>query len=110
MTAGGLGFAAGGNIGDNHAMFEPIHGSAPKYTGLDKVNPCAAILSAAMMADWLGTRYQDGPLRSIASVIENAVAKVLEEGRVRTYDLGGNNKCSEMGNAVAEAVAAGFAK
>lgn len=108
MTAGGLGFAAGGNIGDNHAMFEPIHGSAPKYTGLDKVNPCAAILSAAMMADWLGTRYQDQPLRTIAAAIELGVAKVLEEGRVRTYDLGGNSRCSEMGNAVAEAVGLGL--
>ena len=108
MTAGGLGFAAGGNIGDDHAMFEPIHGSAPKYTGLDKVNPCAAILSAAMMADWLGTRYQDQPLRTIAAAIELGVAKVLEEGRVRTYDLGGNSRCSEMGNAVAEAVGLGL--
>ena len=110
MTAGGLGFAAGGNIGDNHAMFEPIHGSAPKYTGLDKVNPCAAILSAAMMADWLGTRYQDEPLRTIATVIESGVTNVLAEGRVRTYDLGGNSKCSDMGNAVAEAVAADLQK
>ena len=105
MTAGGLGFAAGGNIGDDHAMFEPIHGSAPKYTGQDKVNPCAAILSGAMMADWLGDRYADDGLKGIAKTIEAAVAQILGEGRVRTYDLGGKSKCSEMGNAVAETVA-----
>src|SRR2546430_1410268 len=55
-TAGGLGLAVGGNIGDEHAMFEPIHGSAPKHAGKDKANPLAAILSAQMMLDWPGQR------------------------------------------------------
>ena len=58
-TAGGLGLAVGGNIGDEHAMFEPIHGSAPKHAGHDKANPLAAILSVQMMLDWLGTRHGD---------------------------------------------------
>ena len=105
MMAGGLGFAAGGNVGDDHAMFEPIHGSAPKYTGQDKVNPCAAILSAAMMADWLGDRYGDEKLRRVARAIEAAVAKVVSERKVLTYDLGGSSRCSEMGAAVAAALA-----
>ncbi len=104
MTAGGLGFAAGGNIGDEHAMFEPIHGSAPKYTGQDKVNPCAAILSAAMMADWLADRHGDEPMRQVARAVDAAVTRVVSEGKVLTYDLGGSARCSEMGKAVAEAV------
>lgn len=104
MTAGGLGFAAGGNIGDNHAMFEPIHGSAPKYTGMDKVNPCAAILAASMMAYWLADQYNDAPLKQIGQAIDDAVAAVLADGKVRTYDLGGDSTCSDMGKAVAEAV------
>ena len=53
-TAGGLGLAVGGNIGDEHGMFEPIHGSAPKHAGKDRANPLAAILAAQMMLDWLG--------------------------------------------------------
>jgi 3-isopropylmalate dehydrogenase len=104
MMAGGLGFAAGGNIGDDHGMFEPIHGSAPKYTGQDKVNPCAAILSAAMMADWLGDRFDDDGLRGVGRAIDAAVARVLQEGAVRTYDLGGSDRCSEMGAAIARTI------
>ncbi len=104
MMAGGLGFAAGGNIGDDHAMFEPIHGSAPKYTGQDKVNPCAAILAGAMMADWLGEKHDDAALVRVARAIEASVASVMAEGTVKTYDLGGSSKCSEMGTACAEAV------
>jgi 3-isopropylmalate dehydrogenase len=104
MMAGGLGFAAGGNVGDDHAMFEPIHGSAPKHAGQDKVNPCAAILSAAMMAEWLGTRHGDEDLRRVGRVIEAAVGRVVAEGRVLTYDLGGSSRCSEMGEAIVRAI------
>ena len=63
-TAGGLGLAVGGNIGDEHAMFEPIHGSAPKHAGKDKANPLAAILAMQMMLDWLGTRHDDERLHA----------------------------------------------
>ncbi len=103
-TAGGLGFAAGGNIGDDHAMFEPIHGSAPKYAGQDKVNPTAAILAAMMMVEWLGERYSDEKLLEGARLMEEAVIKVMKDGSVRTYDMGGDSKCSEMGTAIAEAL------
>ncbi len=65
-TAGGLGLAVGGNIGDEHAMFEPIHGSAPKHAGKDKANPLAAILAVQMMLDWLGTRHEDSRLHRAA--------------------------------------------
>ncbi|MBI4616412.1 MAG: isocitrate/isopropylmalate dehydrogenase family protein [Planctomycetes bacterium] len=103
-TAGGMGFAAGGNIGDEHAMFEPIHGSAPKYTGQDKVNPCATILAVRMMLEWLGDRYGDERLRKGAGIVERAVADVMAAGKVATYDQGGSSKCSQMGTAVAERV------
>jgi 3-isopropylmalate dehydrogenase len=104
-TAGGLGLAVGGNIGDEHAMFEPIHGSAPKHAGKDKANPLAAILSAQMMLDWLGTRYEDERLLQAAAKVEHAVAELLSEGKTLTYDLIGEEKasrCSEVGAAVEE--------
>jgi 3-isopropylmalate dehydrogenase len=79
---GGLGFAASGNIGAEVAVFEPTHGSAPKYAELDPpiVNPIAMILSAAMMLDHLGET-------SKADQVRSAIAAVVEEGRVRTYDM-----------------------
>ena len=102
-TAGGLGLAVGGNIGDQHAMFEPIHGSAPKHAGKDKANPMAAILAMQMMLDWLGNRYADDRLTRSAAAVEAAVAEVLTEGKTLTYDLVGDEraaKCSEVGAAV----------
>jgi len=104
-TAGGLGLVVGGNIGDEHAMFEPIHGSAPKHAGKDKANPLAAILSAQMMLDWLGTRHDDERLLRAAEKVEAAVAELLNEGNTLTYDLIGEEKasrCSEVGKAVEE--------
>jgi 3-isopropylmalate dehydrogenase len=104
-TAGGLGLAVGGNIGDQHAMFEPIHGSAPKHAGKDKANPLAAILAMQMMLDWLGTRNSDERLQRAAEKVEAAVASVLSEGKTLTYDLIGEAKasrCSEVGAAVDE--------
>jgi 3-isopropylmalate dehydrogenase len=104
-TAGGLGLAVGGNIGDEHAMFETIHGSAPKHAGKDKANPLAAILAVQMMLDWLGTRHSDERLRRAAEQVEAAVAALLSEGKTLTYDLIGEAKaarCSEVGAAVEE--------
>src|SRR5881396_398678 len=104
-TAGGLGLAAGGNIGDEHAMFEPIHGSALKHAGKDKANPLAAILSVQMMLDWLGTRHSDERLTKAADKVDAAVAALLSEGKILTYDLIGEEKashCSEVGAAVEE--------
>src|SRR5215510_16051046 len=104
-TAGGLGLAVGGNIGDEHAMFEPIHGSAPKHAGKDKANPLAAILAVQMMLDWLGTRHQDERLLRAAEKIETAVEELLSEGQTLTYDLIGEenaSRCSEVGGAVEE--------
>jgi len=108
-TAGGLGLAVGGNIGDEHAMFEPIHGSAPKHAGKDKANPLAAILSMQMMLDWLGNRHRDQPLLDAAEKVEAAVAELLKEGKTLTYDLIGEEKasrCSEVGKAVEQKLSA----
>lgn len=104
-TAGGLGLAVGGNIGDEHAMFEPIHGSAPKHAGKDKANPLAAILAMQMMLDWLGARHSDDRLVRAAEKVEAAVAALLKEGKTLTYDLIGEEKaarCSDVGAAVEE--------
>lgn len=95
QMVGGLGFGCSGNIGDKLGVFEPSHGSAPKYTGLYKVNPIATILAAKMMLDWLGET-------ELAVKIENATAKVIREGKVRTYDMGGTSTTLEMGQAIAD--------
>jgi 3-isopropylmalate dehydrogenase len=91
--AGGMGIAPSANIGDEHAMFEPVHGSAPKYTGQYKVNPVAAVLCTKMMMDYFGRQ-------DVARLIDQAVTEVLREGKVRTYDLGGNSKTYEVGDAI----------
>lgn len=102
QLVGGLGFAASGNIGDDYAVFEPTHGSAPKYAGMNKVNPCANILSAEMMLDWLGEK-------AAARRILDAVAAVIAEGKVRTYDMGGRSTTTEMARAVADRARTGTA-
>lgn len=95
QLVGGLGFACSGNIGSDYAVFEPTHGSAPKYTGMNKVNPTAMLLAAKMMFDWLGESEKAGQL-------ESAVAGVIAEGKVRTYDMGGDSSTLDMAAAVAE--------
>src|SRR3954468_10381112 len=91
---GGLGFAPSANMGDKYAVFEPTHGSAPKYAGMDKVNPMATILTAKLMFDWLGEK-------DLSTRIEAAAARVIKEGKVRTYDLGGKHTTTEMAREVA---------
>lgn len=100
VLQGGMGIAASGNIGDKHGMFEPVHGSSPQHAGKDMVNPIAAILSVHMMLEWLGRSKGDERLLSASEGIERAVAKILEEGKILTYDLGGNARCSEVGDAI----------
>jgi isocitrate/isopropylmalate dehydrogenase len=84
---GGLGVAAGGNIGDEHAMFEPIHGSAPRYAGQQRANPTAAIMAGKMLLEWLGEKHGDRRCLQAAERIEEAVKTVLSAAQVRTYDL-----------------------
>jgi 3-isopropylmalate dehydrogenase len=95
QLVGGLGFAASGNIGDEFAVFEPTHGSAPKYAGMYKVNPTAMILAVKLMLDWLGETEK-------AKTLEQAVAATIAEGEVRTYDLGGDASTLDMARAVAD--------
>ncbi|MCD6572221.1 MAG: isocitrate/isopropylmalate dehydrogenase family protein, partial [Thermoplasmata archaeon] len=73
----------------------PTHGSAPKYAGMYKVNPTAMILSAKLMLDWLGETAE-------AKKLEDAIAKVIEEGKIRTYDMGGSNTTLEMAKEIAK--------
>jgi isocitrate dehydrogenase (NAD+) len=77
---GGLGVAPGANIGESAALFEPTHGSAPKYAGKDKVNPLAMILSGMLMLRHLGER-------DAADRLERAIARVIREGKKVTYDM-----------------------
>ena len=90
---GGLGFASSGNIGDQFAVFEPTHGSAPKYSGQYKVNPLAMLLASKLMMDWLGEQ-------ALAEQLESALAAVIAEGKVRTYDMGGSHSTLDMAQAV----------
>ncbi|MEK6700716.1 MAG: isocitrate/isopropylmalate family dehydrogenase [Planctomycetota bacterium] len=92
---GGLGFAPSANLGDKYAVFEPTHGSAPKYAGQYKVNPHAMLLTAKMMLDWL--KESDKATR-----LEAAIARVIKEGKVRTYDMGGKNTTIEVAKEVAK--------
>ncbi len=101
VLQGGMGMAPSGNIGDEHAMFEPVHGSSPKHAGKDKVNPMAAILAGGMMLDWLGEQHGDERCLEAGQAIEDAVAAVLADGKPLTYDLGGQAKLSTVADAVA---------
>jgi 3-isopropylmalate dehydrogenase len=97
QMVGGLGFACSANIGAGLGVFEPSHGSAPKYAGQYKVNPIATILAARMMLDWLGETAK-------GTRLERAVAAVIRDGKVRTYDMGGTSTTLQMGEAVARAL------
>jgi 3-isopropylmalate dehydrogenase len=97
QMVGGLGFACSGNIGDRLAVFEPTHGSAPKYAGQYTVNPMATILAAKMMLEWLGETEK-------AQRIEQAVAGVIQEGQVKTYDMGGHHTTMDMAKAIASRI------
>jgi isocitrate/isopropylmalate dehydrogenase len=94
QMVGGLGFGCSGNIGENLGVFEPTHGSAPKYAGMYKVNPIATVLAAKMMMEWLGEQEK-------ADRVERAVASVIREGKTRTYDMGGTSTTLDMGKAIA---------
>ena len=106
VLQGGMGMAVGANVGASHGMFEPIHGSAPKHAGKDKVNPIAMILSVKEGLEWLGQQKNDELLGRAAAAIEQAVIGVLEAGAPLTYDLVGADKaasCSAVGAAIANA-------
>jgi isocitrate/isopropylmalate dehydrogenase len=95
QLVGGLGFASAGNISDTYGVFEPTHGSAPKYAGMYKVNPLATFLAAKMMLEWLGESEK-------AKRLEEAIAAVIKEGKVQTYDMGGSSTSLDIARAVAD--------
>ncbi|MGH9963912.1 MAG: isocitrate/isopropylmalate dehydrogenase family protein [Nitrososphaeraceae archaeon] len=86
---GSIGNVYSGNLGESYAMFEPAHGSAPKYSGMDKVNPVASILSGAWLVRYLGEK-------EISNAIFEATEKIIAEGKYVTYDLGGESSLSRM--------------
>lgn len=94
---GGLGLIPSANIGEDNALFEPVHGSAPDIAGQGIANPIAMMLSAKMMLDYLGEQES-------ASRLENAILKVLKEGKNVTGDLGGNASTMEMSEAIKNAL------
>lgn len=96
---GGLGIVPGANIGDGMAMFEAVHGSAPDIAGQDKANPMALTLSAAMMLRHIGEL-------SAADRVEQAIGRVLDDGKIRTGDLGGSASTSQITKAIVAAMPA----
>jgi len=93
QLVGGLGFAHSGNVGKDYAVFEPVHGSAPKYAGLYKVNPMAMFLAGRMMLNHLGETEK-------AKKLMNGIEKTVRDRKVVTYDLGGTAKTLEVAKEV----------
>ncbi len=102
---GGLGLGPSAEIGENHALFQPSHGTAPTIAGKGVANPLATILSAAMMLDWIGDTRNDEACTHAANAIEQAVASVLSKGTVRTPDIGGTATTTQVATDVADAIA-----
>lgn len=100
---GGLGMAPGANVGDDYALFEPVHGSAPSRVGKHTANPCSMILASKMMLDWLGEHHNDPRCSSAAQAIDTAITETLRRGIV-IPDFGGKAKTLEMAEAIAEAL------
>ncbi|HMS17013.1 MAG TPA: isocitrate/isopropylmalate dehydrogenase family protein, partial [Planctomycetota bacterium] len=97
VLQGGMGMAVGANVGDHHGMFEPIHGSAPKHAGKDRVNPMAMILTVAAALEWLGGRREGSvqqKMLAAAEAIEATVRELLVAGAPLTYDLVGEDKAA----------------
>ncbi len=98
MIQGGLGVAAGANLNpEGTSMFEPIHGSAPKYKGLNRANPVATIMAGSLLLETIGEK-------KAARTVENAVREVLKRRKILTPDLGGTSTTSEMGEAISSTV------
>ncbi len=103
QLVGGLGMAPGANIGDNFALFEPVHGSAPSRVGKHTANPCSMILAAKMMLNWLGEQHDDSKCLAAAEAVEEGVVATLRRG-ITVPDFGGKAKTVEVGEAIAEEI------
>jgi isocitrate/isopropylmalate dehydrogenase len=104
VLQGGMGMAVGCNVGDQHAMFEPIHGSAPPLVGKDRANPMAMLLATGEAMAWLGRRFGDDRLTRARDAIDAAVATIVERGEPLTSDLGGKAPRSVVAQAVRDEV------
>jgi 3-isopropylmalate dehydrogenase len=105
VLQGGMGMAVGCNVGDEHAMFEPIHGSAPPLAGKDRANPMAMMMATAECLGWLARRHGDDRLARGQRAIEGAVAHLVEKGEPLTADLGGSAPSSAVAAAIRADVA-----
>jgi 3-isopropylmalate dehydrogenase len=103
QVVGGLGLAPSGNIGEEFAIFEPVHGSAPDIAGKKIANPISMLLSASMMIEWLGDKFGDSNCIAGAHTLEAAVIQALAD-RITTPDLGGNYTTQQVAGAVAERI------
>ena len=101
---GGMGMAPSADIGDQHGLFQPAHGSAPDIAGQALANPIAMVQSAAMMLDWLADKHDLSACADAATIMDNAVAEVLASGKVRPLDLGGQDGTGAITQAIIEAV------
>jgi 3-isopropylmalate dehydrogenase len=99
---GGMGMAPSADIGDQHAVFQPAHGTAPDIAGRGIANPSAMLLSAAMMLEWLAERHDDTALLDGARAIETALQRAFQSGAVRPYDFGGKSNTADITRAVLE--------
>jgi 3-isopropylmalate dehydrogenase len=100
--AGGMGMAPSADIGDDYALFQPAHGTAPDIAGQGIANPSATILSAAMMLDWLAERHADSAMSDGARAIEDALAGAFSKGTVRPREFGGSSSTADIVRAVVE--------
>ena len=98
---GGMGMAPSADIGDEHALFQPCHGSAPDIAGQGKANPTATILSAALMLDWLAVKSGDAALTRAAQRLEQAVDRVFASGQIIPFEFGGRDGTGAIADAVA---------
>jgi 3-isopropylmalate dehydrogenase len=101
---GGMGMAPSADIGERHAVFQPCHGSAPDIAGQGKANPTAMLLSAAMMLEWLGERYEVAPCRQTGRALSEAVAAAFATGALRPFELGGRDGTAEITEAILRAL------
>ncbi|MEM9221405.1 MAG: isocitrate/isopropylmalate family dehydrogenase [Pseudomonadota bacterium] len=107
---GGMGYAPSADIGDTHAVFQPAHGSAPDIMGTGKANPTAAILSGALMVEWLAERHDIAPMADAARLIEDAVDRAFASGSLRTCELGGQSGVREVTDLVLAEIGTGAGK
>ena len=101
---GGMGMAPTGEIGENHALFQPAHGSAPDIAGKGIANPTAMFLSAAMMLEWLGERHDSNGCRAAAQKLETAIETGFEAGKIQPMEFGGPHGTEEVTQAVIELI------